>query len=517
MIVDAGVGTASDAAIAMELGCTAVLMNTGIAGAKQPVLMAEAMRLAVDGGRKAFLRRPDAEARLRERLVADRRPDRVVMREASDRVDHRARRSRRRRTCSRASRAILAGVSTARTRSRCRCARRISTAAPLLALARARDRDRAPSEPSLGQRSRRRRDRRRCRTACTCPSTACDRRGRARVDEAARSAARATPSRPRSRATRTSSSSVRSSTRPASARSDSSRSADRPPSRTARRGRRHRLARSAPRSPSPRAPMRSPRSARPGRRPIRSQPSARCSPASKPGSRRDNIGECVATSLRSPWSHSGSSRAATRSGGSIAVDFAKADAPRAADAHPHTGPYLHFTMDTIEAGDTTRDSVAGVKANCEPDCPIVVSGHLAGALELNSVQTDQRLEVASSAPVYDVREFSVTGWFRLSTFATEVCLWSKPYSTGAADTWQVCIGSAERHLVLHVRPRWRDCDQHRQWVGSHSTTSCHHVAMRRRRCYQVDLVLGRRGRGLRSPRNAMLLVRRRSILIGTRR
>jgi thiazole synthase len=55
VIVDAGVGTASDAAIAMELGCTAVLMNTGIAGAKHPVLMAEAMRLAVDGGRKAFL------------------------------------------------------------------------------------------------------------------------------------------------------------------------------------------------------------------------------------------------------------------------------------------------------------------------------------------------------------------------------------------------------------------------------------------------------------------------------
>ena len=55
VIVDAGVGTASDAAIAMELGCVAVLMNTGIAGAKHPVLMAEAMRLAVDGGRKAFL------------------------------------------------------------------------------------------------------------------------------------------------------------------------------------------------------------------------------------------------------------------------------------------------------------------------------------------------------------------------------------------------------------------------------------------------------------------------------
>jgi thiazole synthase len=55
VIVDAGVGTASDAAIAMELGCAAVLMNTGIAGAKKPVLMAEAMRLAVEGGRKAFL------------------------------------------------------------------------------------------------------------------------------------------------------------------------------------------------------------------------------------------------------------------------------------------------------------------------------------------------------------------------------------------------------------------------------------------------------------------------------
>ena len=55
VIVDAGVGTASDAAIAMELGCTAVLMNTGIAAAKEPVLMAEAMRLAVDAGRKAFL------------------------------------------------------------------------------------------------------------------------------------------------------------------------------------------------------------------------------------------------------------------------------------------------------------------------------------------------------------------------------------------------------------------------------------------------------------------------------
>ena len=55
VIVDAGVGTASDAAVAMELGCHGVLMNTAIAGAKDPILMAEAMRDAVIAGRKAFL------------------------------------------------------------------------------------------------------------------------------------------------------------------------------------------------------------------------------------------------------------------------------------------------------------------------------------------------------------------------------------------------------------------------------------------------------------------------------
>jgi thiazole synthase len=54
VIVDAGVGTASDAAIAMELGCDGVLMNTAIAGAKDPVLMAHAMKLAVEAGRAAF-------------------------------------------------------------------------------------------------------------------------------------------------------------------------------------------------------------------------------------------------------------------------------------------------------------------------------------------------------------------------------------------------------------------------------------------------------------------------------
>lgn len=55
VIVDAGVGTASDAAIAMELGCDALLMNTAIASAQKPVLMAEAMKHAVEAGRKAFL------------------------------------------------------------------------------------------------------------------------------------------------------------------------------------------------------------------------------------------------------------------------------------------------------------------------------------------------------------------------------------------------------------------------------------------------------------------------------
>jgi len=55
ILVDAGVGTASDAAIAMELGCDGVLMNTAIAGAKNPVLMASAMKKAIEAGREAFL------------------------------------------------------------------------------------------------------------------------------------------------------------------------------------------------------------------------------------------------------------------------------------------------------------------------------------------------------------------------------------------------------------------------------------------------------------------------------
>src|SRR5204863_9474818 len=55
VLVDAGVGTASDAAIAMELGCDGVLMNTAIAEAKNPIQMARAMKLAVEAGRLAYL------------------------------------------------------------------------------------------------------------------------------------------------------------------------------------------------------------------------------------------------------------------------------------------------------------------------------------------------------------------------------------------------------------------------------------------------------------------------------
>ena len=66
VLVDAGVGTASDASIAMELGCDGVLMNTAIAEAKDPILMAQAMRLAVDAGRRAYL-----AGRMAKRRYAD--------------------------------------------------------------------------------------------------------------------------------------------------------------------------------------------------------------------------------------------------------------------------------------------------------------------------------------------------------------------------------------------------------------------------------------------------------------
>ncbi len=66
VLVDAGVGTASDAAVAMELGCDGVLMNTAIAEAKDPVRMARAMKLAVEAGREAYL-----AGRMGRKLYAD--------------------------------------------------------------------------------------------------------------------------------------------------------------------------------------------------------------------------------------------------------------------------------------------------------------------------------------------------------------------------------------------------------------------------------------------------------------
>ena len=66
VLVDAGVGTASDAAVAMELGCDGVLMNTAIAEAKDPISMATAMKLAVQSGRMAYL-----AGRMGRRMYAD--------------------------------------------------------------------------------------------------------------------------------------------------------------------------------------------------------------------------------------------------------------------------------------------------------------------------------------------------------------------------------------------------------------------------------------------------------------
>jgi thiazole synthase len=66
VLVDAGVGTASDASVAMELGCDGVLMNTAIAEAKDPIRMARAMKLAVESGRLAYL-----AGRMPKKLYAD--------------------------------------------------------------------------------------------------------------------------------------------------------------------------------------------------------------------------------------------------------------------------------------------------------------------------------------------------------------------------------------------------------------------------------------------------------------
>ena len=66
VLVDAGVGTASDAAVGMELGCDGILMNTAIAEAKDPIRMARAMKLAVEAGREAYL-----AGRMARRMYAD--------------------------------------------------------------------------------------------------------------------------------------------------------------------------------------------------------------------------------------------------------------------------------------------------------------------------------------------------------------------------------------------------------------------------------------------------------------
>jgi thiazole synthase len=79
VVVDAGVGTASDAAIAMELGCDAVLMNTAIAGAQNPVLMASAMKKSVEGRPRSLPGGPHAEEDLPSQpVVADDRHDRQL-------------------------------------------------------------------------------------------------------------------------------------------------------------------------------------------------------------------------------------------------------------------------------------------------------------------------------------------------------------------------------------------------------------------------------------------------------
>ena len=82
LIVDAGVGTASDAALAMELGADGVLMNTAIAGAQDPVAMAEAMKLAVRAGRLAYLAGRIPAEDVREREQSGRGPRRTLGRAA---------------------------------------------------------------------------------------------------------------------------------------------------------------------------------------------------------------------------------------------------------------------------------------------------------------------------------------------------------------------------------------------------------------------------------------------------
>ena len=120
VIVDAGVGTASDAALAMELGADGVLMNTAIAGAQDPVAMAEAMKLAVIAGRLAYLRRPHSAEDVRDRE----QPGRGAGRPLSRRL--RGRRRPRASPPAPARRAAEHAVADRRARAR----RRLAPAAP---------------------------------------------------------------------------------------------------------------------------------------------------------------------------------------------------------------------------------------------------------------------------------------------------------------------------------------------------------------------------------------------------
>jgi thiazole synthase len=106
VIVDAGVGTASDAAIAMEIGVDAVLMNTGIAAARDPVAMARAMRLAVEAGRIAY-----RAGRMEKRLYASKYPP-----PGSRRCEMRARNS----SCSTSAKTSNCAWRTSRARRTCR-------------------------------------------------------------------------------------------------------------------------------------------------------------------------------------------------------------------------------------------------------------------------------------------------------------------------------------------------------------------------------------------------------------
>ena len=146
-------------------------------------------------------------------------------------------------------------------------------------------------------------------------------------------------------------------------------------------------------------------------------------------------------------------------------DAAKDSQTIGTDAHPHTGPFMHFAMDTIDAT-STPDSIAGAKATCGTTCPVEVSGHIAGALDFGSLgETDQRLEIKSTLALQSVDEFTVAGWIRLTTLAVEGCPSSKPYSTGFADTWQLCINTSGSVSFITYSAGGSSRDLHTDRVG----------------------------------------------------